>query len=192
MRKFVVAVALAASLPLVAHSQGTPPTAHPPSTDTFADKAAITNQFEIEAGQIAEKKSQNDDVVQYAKMIVQDHQKAQDQLQSILQDIGVTVPAGLDQAHLSMIALLKMLSGEQFLSTFKLQQVGGHKQAILLVQAYAESGDNAKLQDWAKKTLPVLKKHLAAARQLPPQTAAPDTTVAPPPGNAPQAQPSKQ
>lgn len=148
------------------------PTAHPPSTSEFADKAAVINRFEIQAGNLAQKKSDSDEVDQYAKMIVQDHKKALDKLNSVVGKLeDVSVPASLDQAHASMLHQLKMSSGKQFTSTFKLQQVEGHKQAILLTEAYAQSGDNAQLKKWAQQQLPALRKHLAHAQQLPPASA---------------------
>ena len=173
MRHIVLAIALAAAFPLAASAQNQPaqnppPTAQPPSTGEFADQAAVINRFEIQAGQVAQQKTDNSEVKDYAQMIVQDHQKALAQLQPIIEGLDIKVLASLDQVHLSMLHHLKMLSGKQFLSTFKLQQVEGHKQAILLMEAYAHSGDNSKLQKWAQDTLPVLQKHLAHARQLPP------------------------
>ena len=173
MRHIVLAIALAAAFPLAASAQNQPaqnppPTAQPPSTGEFADQAAVINRFEIQAGQVAQQKTDNSEVKDYAQMIVQDHQKALAQLQPIIEGLDIKVLASLDQVHLSMLHQLKMLSGKQFLSTFKLQQVEGHKQAILLMEAYAHSGDNSKLEKWAQDTLPVLQKHLAHARQLPP------------------------
>jgi putative membrane protein len=169
MRLAVLTVALAAAIASTASAQQSPPTAHPPSTSRFIEKAAITNMFEVQAGQLAQQKSSAAPLTEYAKMIVDDHQKAQDELKSAAQGIqGATLPRSLDQAHESMLQELKMSSGKPFENAFKLQQVEGHKQAILLVESYAKAGDNPQLQQWAQKALPVLRKHLAHAQELPP------------------------
>ena len=41
-----------------------------------------------------------------------------------------------------------------------------HQEAVDLFQKYAQSGDNADLKEWAAKTLPHLKEHLAMAEKL--------------------------
>ena len=45
-------------------------------------------------------------------------------------------------------------------------QVDAHKSAVSLFQRYAKGGDNAKLKDWAQKTLPTLQHHLGMADML--------------------------
>lgn len=41
-----------------------------------------------------------------------------------------------------------------------------HKDAVSLFERYANGGDDAKLKDWAGKTLPALKHHLDMAQAL--------------------------
>jgi putative membrane protein len=45
-------------------------------------------------------------------------------------------------------------------------QVDAHKSAVSLFQRYSKGGDNAKLKDWAQKTLPTLQHHLEMADML--------------------------
>ena len=45
-------------------------------------------------------------------------------------------------------------------------QVSAHKSAVSLFERYAKGGDNAKLKDWAQKTLPHLQHHLEMANML--------------------------
>jgi len=47
-----------------------------------------------------------------------------------------------------------------------LLQVSAHKDAVSLFERYGKVGDNAKLKDWASKTLPALKHHLEMAQAL--------------------------
>ena len=169
MKSAILAVPLVAAFDLPAFAKDVPATAHPPSAATFADKSAITDRYEIQAGQLAQKKSSDGKVDTYAKMIVQDHQKALDQLNSAAASLkNVALPGGLDEPHASMLQQLKGLSGKEFERVFKLQQVEGHKQAILLTKAYAQAGDNDQLKKLAQASLPVLKTHLAHAQELPP------------------------
>jgi putative membrane protein len=45
-------------------------------------------------------------------------------------------------------------------------QVSAHEDAVSLFERYAKGGDNAKLKDWAGKTLPALQHHLQMAEQM--------------------------
>jgi putative membrane protein len=44
--------------------------------------------------------------------------------------------------------------------------VSAHKDAVDLFERYAKGGENAKLKDWAGKTLPALQRHLEMAQTL--------------------------
>ena len=70
------------------------------ATKQFVQKAAITDLFEIQTGQLAQQKADIDDYKEFGQMIVNDHQQASGQLKSIAQNIqGVEVPTALDSAH---------------------------------------------------------------------------------------------
>jgi putative membrane protein len=45
-------------------------------------------------------------------------------------------------------------------------QVSAHKDAVSLFERYAKGGDDAKLKDWAGKTLPALQHHLEMAQEM--------------------------
>ncbi len=177
------ALAMAGSIPAAAKSaKNQPPakahSAMPPSTKTFVKKAGLTNLFEIEAGQIAQQKSDNSKVQNYAEMIISDHQNAQEQLKAAAKGVdGVSAPSSLDRKHSKLIKQLQSASGAKFLRTFKSQQVNGHKEGVKLFQDYAQAAQNPKLKQFAQKTIPVLQKHLQHAENLPTTSSAP--TVGP-------------
>src|ERR1041384_4677028 len=58
---------------------------------SFVKEAAAGNQSEIALAQLAQQKDQNPEVKNLAQMIQQDHQKAQEKLQTIAQAHGVTL-----------------------------------------------------------------------------------------------------
>ena len=178
MNRCILALALVA-LAMPAYAQGSKADAmvkKAPTTVEFAKKAEMTNMFEIQAGKLAQEKSDNSRVDSYARMIVQDHQKAEDDLKSKVQTIkNVELPSKLDAEHQKLIDNLKAASGAKFLRTFKTQQVKGHQQGVALFQGYADKGDNAALKQWAKNTVATLQKHLTHAQALPTTAPAPTT-----------------
>ena len=181
MNKLFLAAALTAALTVPAFAKTAkdqPPAvsraAMPASTKTFVKKAGMTNLFEIQAGRIAEQKSDNSKVQDYAKMIIGDHQKAQEELKSAAKEVhGVSLPQSLDKKHRGLIKRLQSASGTAFLRTFKDQQVKGHKEGVKLFQDYGQAAQNAKLKQFAQQALPVLKKHLQHAENLPTTMSAP-------------------
>lgn len=170
------AILIAFALPAYAQQTAAPQSGAQPSptpaadadTRQFAVGAATTNLFEIQAGQLAQTKTQATQVQSYAKMIVEDHQKAQDELKSAAAKVpGIQLPTTLDQAHQQMIAALLAASGPVFLEEFKGQQVQGHQEAVQVFQNYAETGTAPALKALAQTSLPMLQKHLMQAQSLP-------------------------
>lgn len=153
--------------------------AMPADTKTFVKKAGMTNLFEIKAGEIAQQKSQDSKVQDYAKMIDSDHQKAQDELKAAVKDMaGVQVPKSLDQKHSKMIDELQSASGAKFLKTFKTQQVKGHKEAVKLFKEFGQGAQDSELKQFAQKTEPALEEHLKHAQALPTEAAVAPTVGA--------------
>jgi len=76
------------------------------------------------------------------------------------------IPASLYSLMQSKIDKLKELIGDTFTHQYNSMQVSAHENAVSLFERYAKSGDNARLKDWAARTLPALKQHLDMAKAL--------------------------
>ena len=144
------------------------------ATQNFAKTAAMTDIFEIQAGQLGQQKADDPAYKDFAQMTINDHTKTTEQLKG-MSLAGVTLPQELDSTHKAKIDKLSGLNGAAFERQFKADQVAGHKQAVALFERYAKSGDNPDLKTWAQNTLPTLKTHLQHAETLPRPGAAPTT-----------------
>ena len=186
------------AMPAQAANQMTPKASSQASTAVqqtsdrqFVRRAAISNMFEIQSGQLAENKSDNEAVTDFASKIVDDHQQAGDDLKSAAGDIEV--PTDLDKRHARLLKRLKSLSGDRFDERYAAIQVKAHRQAVSLFQKFvdangatvqnggngdlqtakkrannmgAASGDHQELVQFAQQTLPTLRQHLKMARSL--------------------------
>jgi putative membrane protein len=150
---------------------GQPPTQASAATQMFAKTVAITDMFEIQAGQLAQEKVQDQTYKDFAQMIVKDHAKTSNELKGM--NVGVPLPQDLDSIHKTKIDKLNSLSGVAFERQFKTDQIEGHKQAVAEFDQYAKRGDNPQLKQWAQTTLPALKTHLEHAEALPQPASAP-------------------
>jgi putative membrane protein len=134
------------------------------STPEFVRNATIGGMFEIQSSQLALKKTQDQDVKQFADRMVKDHTQVNEKLKSLAKN--ETVPSDLDQSHQQMLQKLQGENGSNFVDTFKQMQVSAHRQAINLFQSYARNGDNDQLKQLAQQTLPTLQQHLQMAEQI--------------------------
>jgi putative membrane protein len=175
MKQVILAAALVA-IALPAYSQ----TSQNQSTQQFVEKAAISDMFEIQSSKLAMEKSNNNDIKQFARMMVDDHTKVSEEMKSIAQKVqGVQVPTQMDAEHQKKLDQLRSASGAQFDQRYRGDQIQGHEAAVSLFDQYAQSGENAELKSWAQKTLPQLRNHLKQAQALPQSTGAPVTGAAP-------------
>jgi putative membrane protein len=138
-----------------------------PSTADFVKMVAISDMFEVESSKLAlEKKVAADRA--FAQRMIHDHTQTTEQLKHLVEggNVKARLPAELDDPHKQMLEKLRGESGADFSKDYNEMQLGGHKEAVALFEAYAKSGDNSALKSWAAKTLPHLQEHLAMAEKL--------------------------
>lgn len=135
--------------------------ATPVSTGTYVAQAANSDMYEIQAGELATKNGQSQQVKDFGRMMVTDHTKSSQDMKALVAraELGVQPPARLDAEHQAMIDRLKAASGEAFDREYMAQQMAAHRKALALHQGYAQSGDNAELKGFASKVVPVVQKH---------------------------------
>ncbi|HEY3779030.1 MAG TPA: DUF4142 domain-containing protein [Rhizomicrobium sp.] len=156
-----------------AFGQTAPPTSGVPATNAsvssqeFVKKAAITGIYEIGAARIAEQRSHDRSLDRFAARMIRDHGKNSSELKAVAKSIGLGVPERLDEKHRGLIEQLRSVGSRQFDATYDQQQIQGHREAIALFTGYMQHGDNPRLRQFAKATLPVLEHHLHMAQALP-------------------------
>jgi putative membrane protein len=150
---------------------GTPPDADPaaPPGPVFVEKAAVTDMYEIQAGQLALTKSKNSDIKAFAKMTIEDHTKSTDALKQAIKDSGradVEAPAEMSEEKKSMMDDLKQAPDTLFDTMYLTQQAATHADAENLLTAYAQNGDTPPLKTFAGKTAPMVQKHLDKVHEI--------------------------
>jgi putative membrane protein len=166
MRRDLIAVAVWLSAPFLLNPAAL--AAQTPTTSDFVQSVAISDMFEVQAGQLATEKAQSGDVKSFGQRMVDDHTKTTKELKTLIadKDIKAELPSKLDSEHQAMLDKLTGLSGNQFDKAYMQSQVKGHEKAVSLFEAYAASGENKDLKSWANDTLPTLKDHLKEAKNV--------------------------
>lgn len=137
-----------------------------PKTEDFIKEAAASDMLEIEAAKIAQQKG-NADEKKFAGQMITDHTKTSSELKGMVPaEMTSAIPPSLDDSSQKKLDKLRDAKPEDFASDYDPMQVSAHKDAVSLFERYAQGGENAKLKDWAGKTLPALQHHLQMAEQM--------------------------
>jgi len=129
---------------------------------------AMVNMAEVEMGKLALSKSQNAEVKTFAQQMIDDHTKGLQEVQTVAQAKGVTLPTELDAKHKAMSAKLAKLSGDAFDREYmKVGGVASHKEAHALLKKNEKAAKDADVKGLATKMMPTVEQHLKAAQQMP-------------------------
>jgi putative membrane protein len=138
----------------------------PNNTDrAFIDAAAIGGMAEVELGQLAEQKGQNEAVRGFARRMI-DHGKTNERLAGLAKEDGIAIPDKLDQEHKAVRDRLEMANGAEFDLAYVDGQVADHQKTVQLLEYEIGSGQDAELKSFASDTLPVVLEHLRAAQEI--------------------------
>lgn len=127
---------------------------------TFAVKAAQGGLAEVKMGQLAADKASNPDVKAFGQQMVDDHTKANDQLKSVAQEEGMTLPTDVNQKQQAMYDSLSKMSGADFDKMYVKDMMSDHQQDVKEFSKEAQSGKDEKVKGFASQTLPVVQGHL--------------------------------
>ena len=136
------------------------------STDAFVSSGAMSDMYEVRAGQIAQQRGHSGGVKAFAKMMVTDHTAMMKGMQPLATAAGQTPPTELDQRRKGLLDNLQAAAPDDFDRVYLEQQEAAHKEALTLMEGYADKGDDMALKAAAAKAAPKVQAHLDRVRQL--------------------------
>jgi putative membrane protein len=131
----------------------------------FIMEAANDGLAEVELGKVAQQKSSNEDVKKFGQRMIDDHTKANQELEPIATKMGVTPPSAPEGKHAKLVQNLSK-KDKSFDKDYIDAMVKDHETAVKLFDKQSKKGDSEELRQLAAKTLPTLKEHLAMARDM--------------------------
>ena len=117
-------------------------------------------------GELAKERAESDEVKQFAQRMIDDHGKANEQLEEIAKTKGVALPTEAGEEHSKVRAELADLKGEEFDQKYMAAMAEDHQKAVDLFQKQAEEGQDPELKSFAEQTLPTIKEHLTQAQSM--------------------------
>jgi len=138
----------------------------------IASIAVVANQVDIDAAKLAQDKSKNTEVQNFAKTMISDHQSVIDKATALVQKLGVTPKDNTLSQQLSSNGtknrqLLQAKSGKDFDKAYINNEVAYHEAVISTVEGrLIPEAQNNELRDLLQSVLPVLKTHLEHAKMV--------------------------
>ena len=133
----------------------------------FMKHAAEYGMAEIEAGKLAESKAASADVKSFAKQMLDDHQKASDELKQLAETKGYKLPDSPSLMQRAGLKLLASSDGDKFDKRYAERYgIEAHESTIKAFRKEASEAKDSDVKAFAEKLLPRLEHHLSMAQTL--------------------------
>jgi len=131
---------------------------------SFADRAFVSSMFESDAaevqlGQLAQQKSQSEDIKQLGQRMAENRNKLDDQLKPVAQKLDVSFPSKPSKKTRQLVAKLETLSGPEFDQEYLKVVAKDNQQAVKDLQNEAQTSQDPGMQLAAKQDAGVLAEH---------------------------------
>jgi putative membrane protein len=140
---------------------GTPAEGIPELEQGYLQKAAERHQAEVALGQLALQKASSDRVKQYGARMIQDHQRAIDDVQKLIRKEGE-----LSMPHQQMQRKLSELSGKDFDKAFMSFMVQDHEKDLGELEQRASTLTDPRVEHWTADARRIMKDHLDEAKAI--------------------------
>jgi putative membrane protein len=133
---------------------------------TFMKEAALGGMTEVALGNLAQQNAKHEDVKDFGARMVQDHGKANDELQAIAQQKNVELPKQLDAKHAQTRDKLARLRGDEFDRAYMREMVQDHDADLKKFRQAAQTLTDPDLKQFVAKTLGVIEQHDKIAHDI--------------------------
>ena len=146
---------------------GTGPAGQDFAEQSFISKALEGGVAEVQLGQLAEQKSQSNDVKQFAQKMVNDHTQMGDKwLKPVAKQMGVSEPKGPSKKDKKLIEKLQGLSGQQFDTEYIQAMVKDHKEDLKDFKSEAQMAQDPNVKQIATQGSNIIQQHLQLIEQI--------------------------
>jgi putative membrane protein len=159
INKPAIVILMTLSLPLAAVAEEIP-------AATFAEKAAQTDMFEMEAAKLVLDKGVSDKVKKFAGDMVKDHHRTTVDLTDAATKDGVQLPGDMGDELRTKLNSLKPLNGPALDAAYVSTQVSVHTEAVQLFDAFVKDGEAGALKSFATSYYPTIRMHLVRIRNF--------------------------
>jgi putative membrane protein len=146
---------------------GTAPTSQDFAANAFVQNAMQGDIAEVQLGQLAEQKSQSNDVKQFAQKMVNDHGQMNEKwFKPVAQQLGISAPKKPSKKDKKEMAKLEQLSGPAFDQQYITMMVKDHQKDLKDFKDEAQVAQNPNLKQVATQGANLIEQHLQLAEQI--------------------------
>jgi putative membrane protein len=140
----------------------------------FATHVAQANMAEVALGKLAQEKAQRDDVKNFAQKMVDEHTKAEQDLEGVASKNDLTLPQDMSAQQKTQQDRLSKLDGPQFDRAYMRMMVMDHTRVGNALQHESRKvSANRDLKDYATRMYPGVSDHLTMAKTITAELAKP-------------------
>ena len=132
----------------------------------FAKDAIEGGNAEVQLGQLAQEKSNSEDVKKYGEKMMTDHGKMNRDMAGLAESMGVKPPTGTPMEAKATEANLKMKSGDSFDKAFIEDMVRDHRKDLADFKKEVATTSNPEMKKAAEHGVSVISEHLRMAEKL--------------------------
>ena len=138
----------------------------------FLQSAAEINATVIEAGKLAEEKSNDPNIKKIGQDLVRDHTAANQQLQRLASSKGVSLTLEPTSSQQRMIDRLSETSGDRFNQQFLRLTRAGSQRALSLFERTSRRAQDPDIRSWAGQMVSPIHGHIAMLKSAHPEPVA--------------------
>lgn len=127
----------------------------------FMEKAAKASMSEVAISRVAAARTSNPDVRRFAQSMIDDHDRANEELSSLAAARGISLPA--KDPHPDK---WEKRDAKDFDKDYLEKMISDHEEVVKLFAKHAKDGDDAEAVTFARKHLPRMQAHLQHAIDL--------------------------
>jgi putative membrane protein len=132
----------------------------------FMKDAARGGIAEVKMGEAGLSNGESQAVKSFSQRLVDDHTKANQELEKLAIRKGVILPDSVSEQHKTMLQHLASLKGREFDTAFQQHAVEDHKKDIEKFKTASAKAKDPDVRSFAEKALPMLQRHLEMAENL--------------------------
>ena len=132
----------------------------------FAVAAANGGMAEVALSKIAEEKATDPKVKEFAKQMITDHSKANEELKTLATSKNITLPSAPNEEKQKVASDLGAKSGSDFDKAYISQMKKDHDETVKLFEDAQKEVKDTELKAFIDKTLPVIKSHAEHVKSM--------------------------
>jgi putative membrane protein len=132
----------------------------------FVTQASADGLAELDLARLALQKSQNPEVRKFAQRMIDDHTKANRELNSVADRNQLRPAPQAGEKHRQLMERLSRLQGADFDRGYAEAMAKDHDEAVSLFERACKDCKQKDLKDFADKTISTLKEHKEMAHKL--------------------------